>query len=92
MLKRVGKLTHCLDVFEFCVRGCDWNGILLGLESGSQCSLCLGLQHLQNRNLETYQYTVNNNNYQDGRGLPAAVFSYDISPMQVCCMQELQAF
>ena len=35
------------------------------------------------RSLDTYQYTVNHNNYQDGSGLPSAVFSYDISPMQV---------
>ena len=35
------------------------------------------------KNLETYQYTVNNNNYEDGESLPAAVFSYDMSPMQV---------
>ena len=34
------------------------------------------------KNLETYQYTVNNNNYEDGESLPAAVFSYDVSPMQ----------
>lgn len=36
----------------------------------------------KSRALDTYQYTVNHNNYQDGAGLPAAVFSYDISPMQ----------
>ena len=37
------------------------------------------------KNLETYQYTVNNNNYEDGESLPAAVFSYDVSPMQAAC-------
>ena len=35
------------------------------------------------RTLDTYQYTVNNNAYQDGASLPSAVFAYDISPMQV---------
>lgn len=35
------------------------------------------------KTLETYQYTVNNNFYQDGNSLPSAVFAYDISPMQV---------
>lgn len=42
--------------------------------------------------LETYQYTVNNNNYQDGGSLPAAVFSYDISPMQVLVTEERETF
>lgn len=46
----------------------------------------------RDRNLETYQYTVNNNNYQDGTGLPAAVFSYDISPMQVVVSEERESF
>jgi len=46
----------------------------------------------RDRNLETYQYTVNNNNYQDGAGLPAAVFSYDISPMQVVVSEERESF
>jgi len=44
------------------------------------------------RSLDTYQYTVNNNNYQDGNALPAAVFSYDISPMQVVVSEERQKF
>mmetsp|Transcript_24549 Transcript_24549/g.60887 ORF Transcript_24549/g.60887 Transcript_24549/m.60887 type:complete len:460 (-) Transcript_24549:417-1796(-) len=44
------------------------------------------------RSLDTYQYTVNHNNYQDGTGLPAAVFSYDISPMQVMVSEERESF
>jgi len=44
------------------------------------------------RSLDTYQYTVNNNNYQDGAGLPAAVFSYDISPMQVMVAEKRESF
>ena len=40
------------------------------------------------RTIDTFQYTVNNNNYEDGDGLASAVFSYDISPMQVArCMR-----
>lgn len=35
------------------------------------------------KTLETYQYTVNNNDYDDSESLPSAVFAYDISPMQV---------
>ena len=42
--------------------------------------------------LDTYQYTVNNNNYQDGASLPSAVFSYDLSPMQVVVTEEREAF
>jgi thiol-disulfide isomerase/thioredoxin len=44
------------------------------------------------KNLETYQYTVNNNNYEDGESLPAAVFSYDVSPMQVLVQEERESF
>jgi len=44
------------------------------------------------KNLETYQYTVNNNNYEDGESLPAAVFSYDMSPMQVLVREERESF
>lgn len=44
------------------------------------------------KNLETYQYTVNNNNYEDGESLPAAVFSYDVSPMQVMVQEERESF
>lgn len=44
------------------------------------------------KNLETYQYTVNNNNYEDGESLPAAVFSYDVSPMQVVVQEERESF
>ena len=44
------------------------------------------------RAVETYQYTVNNNHYQDGASLPAAVFSYDISPMQVVVSEERESF
>lgn len=40
------------------------------------------------RTIDTFQYTVNNNNYQDGEGLPSAVFFYDISPMQVVVREE----
>ena len=35
------------------------------------------------KTIETFQYTVSNNHYKDGSSLPSAVFSYDISPMQV---------
>jgi len=42
--------------------------------------------------IDTYQYTVNNNNYQDGESLPSAVFSYDISPMQVVVTEERKTF
>jgi len=44
------------------------------------------------RSLETYQYTVNNNHYQDGESLPSAVFAYDISPMQVQVKEVRQSF
>lgn len=44
------------------------------------------------RTLETYQYTVNNNNYQDGESLPSAVFAYDISPMQVQVREVQESF
>jgi len=44
------------------------------------------------RHLDTYQYTSNSNNYQDGDSLPAAVFSYDISPMQVFVQEEKKSF
>ena len=44
------------------------------------------------RVLDTYQYTVNNNVYQDGESLPSAVFAYDISPMLVEVREERQAF
>ncbi len=40
------------------------------------------------RSLDTYQYTVNDNHYEDGESLPSAVFSYDISPMQVMVSEE----
>ena len=43
------------------------------------------------RTLETYQYTVNNNHYQDGESLPSAVFAYDISPMQVTVTEVRQS-
>ena len=42
--------------------------------------------------LDTYQYTANSNNYQDGGSLPAAVFSYDLSPMQVFVTEETKSF
>ena len=38
------------------------------------------------------QYTVSNNHYKDGTSLPSAVFSYDISPMQVVVRDERQTF
>eukprot|EP00316_Scyphosphaera_apsteinii_P008295 CAMPEP_0119342954 /NCGR_PEP_ID=MMETSP1333-20130426/105824_1 /TAXON_ID=418940 /ORGANISM="Scyphosphaera apsteinii, Strain RCC1455" /LENGTH=453 /DNA_ID=CAMNT_0007355283 /DNA_START=60 /DNA_END=1421 /DNA_ORIENTATION=+ len=44
------------------------------------------------RQLDTYQYTANSNNYQDGGSLPAAVFSYDMSPMQVVVKEEKKSF
>ena len=40
------------------------------------------------RTIDTFQYTVNNNHYTDGDGLPSAVFFYDISPMQVVVREE----
>ena len=40
------------------------------------------------RIIDTFQYTVNNNQYTDGEGLPSAVFFYDISPMQVVVHEE----
>lgn len=40
------------------------------------------------RQIDTYQYTANSNNYQDGSSLPSAVFSYDMSPMQVLVTRE----
>ncbi len=42
------------------------------------------------RTIDTYQYTANSNNYDDEGGLPAAVFSYDMSPMQVVVEQSGQ--
>jgi len=42
--------------------------------------------------IDTYQYTANSNNYQDGESLPAAVFSYDVSPMQVLVQQKSKTF
>ena len=44
------------------------------------------------RTIDTFQYTVNNNFYQDGDGLPSAVFFYDISPMQVVVREESKSF
>jgi thiol-disulfide isomerase/thioredoxin len=44
------------------------------------------------RTIDTFQYTVNNNHYQDGESLPSAVFSYDISPMQVVVSEERKTF
>ena len=44
------------------------------------------------RTIETFQYTVNNNHYADGESLPSAVFSYDISPMQIVVREERQTF
>ena len=44
------------------------------------------------KTIETFQYTVNNNHYQDGDSLPSAVFSYDISPMQVVVREERKTF
>jgi len=44
------------------------------------------------RTIDTFQYTVNNNHYQDGEGLPSAVFFYDISPMQVVVKEERKTF
>merc|ERR1712037_384872 len=46
----------------------------------------------KDRRLDMYQYTANGNNYQDGDSLPAAVFSYDISPMQVLIAEESESF
>ena len=46
----------------------------------------------ERRSLDTYQYTVNNNDYQDGESLPSAVFAYDISPMQVFVQEEKKSF
>ncbi len=37
----------------------------------------------RSKKVDTYQYTANTNTYEDGGSLPAAVFSYDVSPMQV---------
>jgi len=42
--------------------------------------------------IDTYQYTANSNNYQDGDSLPAAVFAYDVSPMQVLVQQKSKTF
>lgn len=39
--------------------------------------------------LETYQYSVNHNAYAEGDSLPSAVFSYDISPMQVVVAEQV---
>lgn len=44
------------------------------------------------RTIDTFQYTVNNNNYQDGESLPSAVFFYDVSPMQVVVREERKSF
>ena len=44
------------------------------------------------RTIDTFQYTVNNNHYEDGDGLPSAVFFYDISPMQVVVREERKTF
>ena len=44
------------------------------------------------RMIDTFQYTVNNNHYQDGDSLPSAVFFYDISPMQVVVREERKTF
>ena len=44
------------------------------------------------KTIETFQYTVSNNHYQDGNSLPSAVFSYDISPMQVVVREERKSF
>ena len=44
------------------------------------------------RTIDTFQYTVNNNHYEDGEGLPSAVFFYDISPMQVVVKEERKTF
>jgi len=44
------------------------------------------------RHLDTYQYTANSNNYEDGSSLPAAVFAYDMSPMQVLVQEETKSF
>jgi len=44
------------------------------------------------RTIDTFQYTVNNNHYDDGDGLPSAVFFYDISPMQVVVKEKSKTF
>jgi len=44
------------------------------------------------RQIDTYQYTASSNYYQDGTALPSAVFSYDMSPMQVLVRRERQSF
>jgi len=44
------------------------------------------------RTIDTFQYTVNNNHYQDGESLPSAVFFYDVSPMQVLVREERKSF
>jgi len=44
------------------------------------------------RTIDTFQYTVNNNHYQDGESLPSAVFFYDVSPMQVVVREERKSF
>lgn len=47
---------------------------------------------LSRRTIDTYQYTANSNHYQDGGSLPAAVFAYDMSPMQVLVKEERKSF
>jgi len=44
------------------------------------------------RQIDTFQYTVNNNWYDDDKSLPSAVFSYDISPMQVVVKEARTSF
>lgn len=44
------------------------------------------------RTIDTFQYTVSNNHYKDGSSLPSAIFSYDISPMQVLVKEEGKTF
>ena len=47
---------------------------------------------LSRRTIDTYQYTANSNHYSDDTSLPAAVFSYDTSPMQVLVSEERKSF
>ena len=44
------------------------------------------------KTIDTFQYTVSNNHYKDGSSLPSAIFSYDISPMQVLVKEEGKTF
>ena len=46
----------------------------------------------RSKKVDTYQYTANTNVYEDGGSLPAAVFSYDVSPMQVIVEQQRKSF